>query len=118
MSGRKLGHSSPVEESEDEQQSDASGSDPNSARPFAGARPSNPDGTDSEQEEQDSEDDGFIVEDADAPVAELPAAFSMGTHQDLSHHFKTICQFFVHAAVLKPKKRRAFVEDALKSAFL
>ncbi|KAI6166987.1 hypothetical protein EDD17DRAFT_1542310, partial [Pisolithus thermaeus] len=38
----------------------------------------------------DEEDDDFIFD--------LPAAYSMNVHQDLAHHFKIICQLFVHMA--------------------
>lgn len=47
----------------------------------------------------EAEDDTFIVEDDSAAAIELPAEFSMNTYQDLLHHFKIICQMFVHMAV-------------------
>ncbi|KAF8522274.1 hypothetical protein BU17DRAFT_44843 [Hysterangium stoloniferum] len=55
----------------------------------------------------ESDDDGFIVEDDSdqEKIPELPAMFSMGTFQDLSHHFKVICQLFVHVAVQQPGQR-------------
>ena len=39
------------------------------------------------------------MEDDSAAAVELPAEFSMNTYQDLLHHFKIICQLFVHMAV-------------------
>ena len=36
---------------------------------------------------------------------ELPAEFSMNTYQDLLHHFKIVCQLFVHMAVQDPEER-------------
>lgn len=39
------------------------------------------------------------MEDDSAAAIELPAEFSMNTYQDLLHHFKIICQMFVHMAV-------------------
>ncbi|KAG1715708.1 hypothetical protein ID866_1471 [Astraeus odoratus] len=63
-----------------------------------------------------AEDDDFIVEDDSrgALAIQLPAAFSMNTHQDLSHHFKVICQLFVHMAVRPPHERRPFMQHVLK----
>jgi hypothetical protein len=60
----------------------------------------------------DEYDDGFVVDDDEnqAPV-ELPTQYSMDTHQDLSHHFKIICQLFVHAAVAED--RDIFMSSAM-----
>ncbi|KAI6099879.1 hypothetical protein EDD16DRAFT_1657460 [Pisolithus croceorrhizus] len=47
------------------------------------------------------EEDDFIVEDIQdgvQAVRSFPAAYSMNAHQDLTHHFKIICQLFVHMA--------------------
>ena len=38
----------------------------------------------------------------------------MNTYQDLMHHFKIICQLFVHLAVQRPKDRRKFMEQSMK----
>lgn len=75
-------------------------------------------GESDEDDEDDAEDEdeglsGFIEEDSNAAI-ELPAEFSMGTYQDLMHHFKTICQLFVHLAVQPIEDRQAFMEQALK----
>jgi hypothetical protein len=76
----------------------------------------------------DSED--FIVEDSDDNV-ELPLEFSMKSHSDIAHHFKSklfsrslptsayvgaavICQFFVHLATTKPPKRPKLAKKSLK----
>ncbi|TDL27494.1 hypothetical protein BD410DRAFT_782581 [Rickenella mellea] len=57
--------------------------------------------------ESDSEDGGFIVEDGpDTNSPELPAAFSMSTHQDMSHHFKIVCQLMLHLATSPPECRK------------
>jgi len=90
-------------------------------KPFAGAKPSK--GIDSDEEvkeedrdesidEEDEEENGWIVED-DGPdgVPELPVAFNMSSHQDLSHHFKIICQLFVHLAVRSPSQRVSFIQE-------
>ncbi|KAI0647140.1 hypothetical protein C8Q79DRAFT_957904 [Trametes meyenii] len=84
-------------------QSESSASESNEgddATPFAGARP---DGNSSEGEE--AEEDTFIVEDDSAAAIELPAEFSMNTYQDLLHHFKIVCQLFVHMAVRDAEER-------------
>jgi len=41
--------------------------------------------------------------------------YSMNTHQELAHHFKIICQLFVHLAVRPVAERRSFMVDAMKS---
>ncbi|KAI6005918.1 hypothetical protein EDD15DRAFT_2214729 [Pisolithus albus] len=63
------------------------------------------------------EDDDFIVEDSldGVQAVDLPAAFSMNAHQDLTHHFKIICQLFVHMAVRPLPERRAFMRHVLKN---
>ena len=58
---------------------------------------------------------GFIEEDSINAIApDLPAEFSMNTYQDLMHHFKIICQLFVHLAVQDPEDRQSFMEQSLK----
>ncbi|RPD66233.1 hypothetical protein L226DRAFT_500420 [Lentinus tigrinus ALCF2SS1-7] len=66
--------------------------------PFAHARPDNRAQSD-EDEGQEENEDNFIVEDDNTQAVELPAEFSMNTYQDLLHHFKIVCQLFVHMAV-------------------
>ncbi|KAI0818744.1 hypothetical protein BC629DRAFT_1463896 [Irpex lacteus] len=78
-------------------------------KPFAGARPHTGD---------DSDASGFIEEDSVNAIApELPAEFSMNTYQDLMHHFKIICQLFVHLAVQDPEDRQSFMEQSLKDQY-
>ncbi|KAI9070387.1 hypothetical protein FKP32DRAFT_1558064 [Trametes sanguinea] len=83
--------------------SDASSYDEDEvAKPFAGARP----GAASDEElDEEVDEDAFIVEDDSAAAIELPAEFSMNTYQDLLHHFKIICQLFVHMVVHDPEDR-------------
>lgn len=80
--------------------------------PFAGAKPDTTD--DGSHDDEDLPDDSFIVEDDDGP-AELPMEYSMNTHQDLAHHFKIICQLFVHVAVQPPDERHAYMKETMKS---
>ena len=94
-------------------------------KPFAGARRSKGIEPDEEVEDEDKDEDGgkgeeeggegendWIVEDDGLEgVPELPMAFNMSSHQDLSHHFKIICHLFVHLAVLSPSRRASFIQD-------
>jgi hypothetical protein len=109
--GLTLSESSQSAEDNEEEDEDA-----DSVTPFASARPDTSDDGSSPHDEsfQTNEDDSFIVHD-DAPAPELPMEYSMGTHQDLAHHFKIICQLFVHVAVRPEADRRSFMMDALKS---
>lgn len=67
----------------------------------------------SDAEEEDEEDD-FIVDDAgQSPTTALPSAFSMNVHQDITHHFKIACQYFVHLAVTPAKKRSRISKELL-----
>jgi hypothetical protein len=52
-----------------------------------------------------------VEDDGPEGVPELPVAFNMSSHQDLSHHFKIICQLFVHLAVRSPSQRVSFIQD-------
>ena len=64
----------------------------------------------------DENENDFIVEDdGGEEIPELPTMFSMGTFQDLSHHFKVICQLFVHLAVKPPHQRRSFMKREMNS---
>lgn len=90
--------------------------------PFADAKPdagSAPDEDDDHVEPEDSsnQDESWIVEDDGdgSASALLPTEFSMNTHQDLIHHFKVICQLFVHLAVLPAEERAAFMMDQSES---
>ncbi|KAG9038421.1 hypothetical protein FRB95_001278 [Tulasnella sp. JGI-2019a] len=77
--------------------------------PSAPFRLARPDGEDLPDIEPEEVDDSFIVEDDDEAVAvELPSQFSRQSHQDLSMHFKVICQLFVHLAVQEPEDREHF----------
>ena len=82
-----------------------------------GAKPHQAGDSDASDEEDGQVEDeglsGFIEEDSNAAI-ELPVEFSMGTFQDLMHHFKTICQLFVHLAVQPVEDRRAFMKQAMK----
>ena len=90
-------------------------------KPFAGAKPSKGVESDEEVKEEDEDEcqdeegegeNSWIVEDDGLDgIPELPAAFSMSSHQDLSHHFKIICQLFVHLAVRSPSRRVSFMQD-------
>jgi len=85
-------------------------------KPFKGSRPSGDIENDSDGEESDSSSSSaFIVEDGEA--IQLPAEFSMETHQDLSHQFKKIFQFFVHIAVQAPKKRARFMQTHMEGLY-
>ena len=83
-------------------------------KPFRGSKPSSERIGESDDEEIDSGNSSdFIVEDDN--VVDLPPQFSMETHQDLSHQFKKIFQFFVHVAVHPPDKRANFMQSQLES---
>jgi len=110
-----------AEEEEDELPSGPSHSKWDFFKPFAGAKPSKGVGSDEEVkdedgdesvDEEDEEENSWIVED-DGPdgVPELPVAFNMSSHQDLSHHFKIICQLFVHLVVRSPSQRVTFIQE-------
>ena len=84
-------------------------------RPFAGAKPSKDVGSDEEEggsrDEEEEEEDWIVEDEGPEGVPELPVAFNMSSHQDLSHHFKIICQLFVHLAVRSPSQRVSFMRD-------
>ncbi|KAJ3813187.1 hypothetical protein F5876DRAFT_35639 [Lentinula aff. lateritia] len=77
--------------------------------PFKGAMP------DSDKNSLFDSSESFIVEDDGAGSAALPVEFSMESHQDLSHNFKKIFQFFVHIAVHPPIERHEFMEIQMKN---
>lgn len=134
---KKQGVTSPTNLPEDDEASsnDQSSDHSDDEAPFAGAVPPGVvlDEENSEDRSQDGEnhvEDSFIIEDDALEAVELPAEFSMDNHQDLSHHFKgnyymrhslrslicllVICQFYVHMATMKPKRRPAFVSKSQK----
>ncbi|KAF8201810.1 hypothetical protein BJ912DRAFT_519142 [Pholiota molesta] len=81
------------------------------SRRFKGSKPSNELKSDNESDDKgliSGNSSDFIVEDDDA--VQLPPEFSMETHQDLSHQFKKIFQFFVHIAVQPPKMRASYMQ--------
>ncbi|KAH7926318.1 hypothetical protein BV22DRAFT_1033035 [Leucogyrophana mollusca] len=98
--------------------SDASESEGSNVTPFDGARPhrSEDDSSSGSEEPQSQDEESFIVEDDEnGPQAtQLPVAYSMSTHQDLTHQFKIICQLFVHMAVRPKFERRTFMEQMLR----
>lgn len=115
FTGRKRGQSSASASSSPE--------DEDEVVPFADARPSrrdiHEDDEDDDSDEGDAaDDDTFIVEDDNAVAPELPAEFSMNTYQDLLHHFKIICQLFVHISVHPLEDRETVVNQFSKSTCL
>ncbi|KAF8559604.1 hypothetical protein OG21DRAFT_1549377 [Imleria badia] len=99
--------------------SEAEQSESSARAPFKGAKPhrgGESDGSDNETGSNEEDEQDFIVEDDDAHgvPAQLPLAFSLSTHQDLTHQFKIVCQLFVHMAVRPLVDRRPFLERALK----
>ena len=102
-------------DSSESSQSGAEGSDTEEddlfVTPFAGAKP---DSADDPHDDEELPDDSFIVEDDDGPAV-LPMEYSMDTHQDLAHHFKIICQLFVHIAVRPGGERHTFMKETMIS---
>ncbi|TFY77907.1 hypothetical protein EWM64_g6105 [Hericium alpestre] len=99
--------------SSEQDDSDAEGSGSEGPSVFPGAKPHI--GTDDEDEDDTLEDDDFIVEDdSQTVVPALPSAFNMSSHQDLAHHFKVVCQLFVHMAVRPARERKPFMQQSLK----
>lgn len=85
--------------------------------PFEDARPNRRNRNENDEgEENATENDRFIVQDDNDVVPELPAEFSMNTYQDLIHHFKIICQLFVHISVHPLDDREAVVNRFTKGA--
>ncbi|KAF8163326.1 hypothetical protein B0H34DRAFT_695018 [Crassisporium funariophilum] len=81
--------------------------------PFKGAKPSTDNDSLFDGEHSDSsQSSGFIIQ--DDGVVQLPAQFSMETHQDLSYQFKKIFQFFVHVAVQSTNHRADFMKQQLR----
>ena len=117
LAERKRGERVASESSEDEDdEDDEDGNEADDyAEPFADARPDKDEGNpNTNRRQEDDSLGGFIEDDGDDAAAELPPEFSMDTFQDLVHHFKIICQLFVHLAVQRRKDRRSFMERSLK----
>ncbi|KAJ3564292.1 hypothetical protein NP233_g8387 [Leucocoprinus birnbaumii] len=90
------------------------------SKPFKGAKPASSEAgslfSEKEEEEESEGSSDFIVEDdSQAVAAQLPSEFSMRSHDDLSHQFKVIFQFFVHIAVRPAVDRHGFMEDQMKA---
>ena len=109
-----------AEDEEDERSPEPSRAKFDFFAPFRGMKPSKDVGSDEGEDEDESRDEeeeeegenSWIVEDEGRDgVPELPVAFNMSSHQDLSHHFKIICQLFVHLAVRSPSQRVSFMRD-------
>ncbi len=101
-----------MSESESNEEDDMEGVDEGvSHKPFKGSKPSSEFGGSEDEGSNSSNSSDFIVEDDN--VVELPVQFSMESHQDLSHQFKKIFQFFVHVAVQTPKRRESFMKSRL-----
>ena len=103
------------EESSDQHDSESE-SDIRSRRLFKGSRPSG-------EVEGDNSDDSFSGRSSDFIVnddmaVELPPEFSMETHQDLSHQFKKIFQFFVHVAVQPASDRATYMQNQMRGETL
>ncbi|TFK42557.1 hypothetical protein BDQ12DRAFT_732201 [Crucibulum laeve] len=100
----------------EESPSSSSSSDEESSssevEPFKGARPSSD--HDSLFDEDSDAPSDFIVEDDGTEVAQLPTQFSMESHQDLSHQFKKIFQFFVRVAVHPGDERHAYMAEQMR----
>ncbi|OCH94983.1 hypothetical protein OBBRIDRAFT_884303 [Obba rivulosa] len=110
---RKLGKKSLTPSSESDSE------DTDEPAPFSHAKPHEKSSSNVSQSANDdgAADDSFIVEDDGAVAPELPAEFSMNTHQDLMHHFKIICQLFLHLAVQKAGDREAAMAELLQKEY-
>ncbi len=104
-------------DSESDKQSETGESD--DVKPFKGAKPRDDyDGLFGEEGDDSDSSSNFIVEDDGNIPQPLPVQFSMETHQDLSHQFKKVFQFFVHIAVRPPLERREFMSKQMKGLAL
>lgn len=113
ISGKRRGDSSPIAIPSDEDSDGHSDSVEFVDKDIIpGARPKAR--TDDSDASEDSEED-FIVDDDNTPDSyQLPAEFSMDSHQDLMHHFKIVCQLFVHAAL--SDDREMFMHQAMSES--
>jgi hypothetical protein len=104
-----------MKQPETEEDSESQTNSEDDVVPLPGAKPHVDSNSDGSQQSEDESLGGFIEEDSiNAAVPELPVEFSMNTFQDLMHHFKIICQLFVHLAVQDPHNRDAFMNQSLK----
>jgi len=103
-----------TDEASSDQNENGSESDNHSKRLFKGSKPSHEVESDDSHESPSSSrrSSDFIVDDDTA--VELPLEFSMEAHQDLSHQFKKIFQFFVHVAVQPANKRAAYMQKQIR----
>jgi Domain of unknown function (DUF4211) len=83
-------------------------------RLIKGSKPSSDRDSLFDEDSDNSDSSNFIVEDDGVTPALLPTQFSMEAHQDLSHQFKKIFQFFVHIAVRPAKERHDFMEKQIQ----
>ncbi len=104
------------DEGSSDQHDSESESDIRSRRLFKGSRPSGEVESDNSDESLSGRSSDFIVNDEMA--VELPPEFSMETHQDLSHQFKKIFQFFVHIAVQPASDRAAYMQNQMQGEHL
>ncbi|KJA27187.1 hypothetical protein HYPSUDRAFT_63453 [Hypholoma sublateritium FD-334 SS-4] len=100
------------DEGSSDQNEKESESDNRSRRLFRGSKPSGDVKSDDSDDSSSRHSSDFIVDDDTA--VELPPEFSMETHEDLSHQFKKIFQFFVHVAVQSASKRAAYVQKQMR----
>jgi len=90
------------------------------ASPFLGAKVDNINDNETRENvasDAQSDEDDFIVDDDDGDdtgAVNLPVAFSMAARQSLSHHFKIVCQLFVHLAVQPERRRNDFMKRIMK----
>lgn len=108
--GKPIETSSESEDSDDGSDSEDKGSDV----PFKGAKPHSDHDSLFDEDSDDSHSSDFIVEDEGAVPMALPTQFSMESHQDLSHQFKKIFQFFVHIAVRPAIERHDFMKKQME----
>ncbi|PFH54330.1 hypothetical protein AMATHDRAFT_78594 [Amanita thiersii Skay4041] len=104
-------------ESASESDSETASEDNNDMKPLKGAKPHSDHDSLFSGNSDDSESvncSDFIVEDDGEVPQSLPVQFSMDTHQDLSHQFKKVFQFFVHIAVHPAPERHRFMKKQIR----
>ncbi|EIW85164.1 hypothetical protein CONPUDRAFT_117751 [Coniophora puteana RWD-64-598 SS2] len=113
---RKRQKSSPEHDTLSDESAASEATSDDKVAPFKGAKPSTFVRSESASSASLEDEDNFIVEDDDqGGPTYLPAMFSMNTYQDLAHHFKIICQLFVHMAVRPVHERRTFMEQMMRT---
>ncbi|KAG7452498.1 uncharacterized protein BT62DRAFT_998533 [Guyanagaster necrorhizus] len=103
----------PVESIDSEEQEDESENDGDT--PFKDAQPDSENDSLFDESEHSDKSSDFIVEDDGDGVALLPAEFR--PQQDLAHQFKIVFQFFVHIAVHPAVERHKFMKRAMKDDY-